>query len=58
MHLDVHHWLPGWLYRVAHALWPYIAIALLLPGGTLLALALWLVRRIRALTKFDRGEMS
>jgi hypothetical protein len=40
---------PGWLVRLAGfaaELGPYLAIELLLPGGTLIALLLWLHRRI------------
>jgi hypothetical protein len=58
MHLHVQHSVTGRLYRFASALWPYIAIGLLLPGGSMLALALWLYRRIRELTKLDRGDVS
>lgn len=36
----VQHWM--------HSLGPYIAIELLLPGGTIIALALWAYRRRRA----------
>lgn len=40
----------GWLARsvmLLRALGPYAAIELLLPGGSLLALTLWLYRRYR-----------
>ena len=43
--------LRGTVTRVQHwmrALGPYVAIELLLPGGTLIALALWTYRRLRA----------
>ena len=33
------------IWQHLRALGPYLAIELLLPGGTLLALALWLARR-------------
>jgi len=40
--------LPGWVGRAAallRSLGPYAAIELLLPGGSLIALLLWLYRR-------------
>jgi hypothetical protein len=37
-------------YRFATAIWLYVAIAMLLPGGLILAFALWLHRRIRSVT--------
>jgi hypothetical protein len=40
----------GWFARVAALLWnlgPYAVIELLLPGGSLIALLLWLYRRHR-----------
>jgi hypothetical protein len=45
---DVLQTLIGWLRRgvsVLRAIGPYAAIELLLPGGSLMALALWLVQR-------------
>jgi hypothetical protein len=45
---DVLQTLMGWLKRgvpVLRAIGPYAAIELLLPGGSLMALALWLVQR-------------
>jgi hypothetical protein len=51
---DVFQTLIGWLKRgvpVLRAIGPYAAIELLLPGGSLMALALWLVqRRVRRKT--------
>jgi hypothetical protein len=40
--------LVGWMRRglaLLRSLGPYVAIEILLPGGTLIALALWLYRR-------------
>jgi hypothetical protein len=34
-----------WLVAQARELGPYLAIELILPGGTLIALGLWLLRR-------------
>jgi hypothetical protein len=45
---DVLQTLGGWLRRgasILRAIGPYAAIELLLPGGSLMALALWLARR-------------
>jgi hypothetical protein len=47
MRLHVPHGLIGSPYRFAKALWPHVAIAMLLPGGSILAFTLWLLRRIR-----------
>ena len=38
------------LYRLAGLLGPYLMIELLLPGGSLIALLLWLLRRIHRST--------
>jgi hypothetical protein len=41
---------PGWVTRgiaVAKSLGPYAAIEILLPGGTLIAIGLWLYRSYR-----------
>ena len=46
----VSHGLIGSTHRFATALWPYVAIALLLPGGSILAFGVWLHRRIRNVT--------
>jgi hypothetical protein len=43
--------LAGWMKRgltLLRGLGPYVAIEILLPGGTLIALALWLYRRNRS----------
>jgi hypothetical protein len=37
--------------RVAQKAGPYLLIEIILPGGTLLALALWLYRRHASLTR-------
>jgi hypothetical protein len=39
-----------WLIEQLREFGPYLAAELLLPGGTLVALALWLYRRRAALT--------
>jgi hypothetical protein len=42
--------MPGWVMRgvaIAKALGPYAAIEILLPGGTLIAVGLWLYRSYR-----------
>ena len=42
--------LAGWMQRgiaLLRGLGPYVAIEILLPGGTLIALALWFYRRNR-----------
>ena len=43
----------AWLHRVAKQLGPYAMLELLLPGGSLFALALFLYRRSRAASKVD-----
>jgi hypothetical protein len=39
------------LFRLAGLLGPYLMIELLLPGGSLIALLLWLLRRIHRSTE-------
>ena len=50
MQLHVPHGLIASTHRFATALWPYVAIAMLLPGGSILAFGVWLHRRIRNVT--------
>jgi len=38
-----------WLVEQLRAVGPYFAVELILPGGTLIALALWMYRRRHAL---------
>lgn len=40
-----------WLFERVREIVPYFAVELILPGGTLIALALWLYRRRAALTR-------
>ena len=40
-----------WLSEQIREIGPYFALELILPGGTLIALALWLYRRRAALTQ-------
>jgi hypothetical protein len=40
-----------WLFEQVREIAPYFAIELVLPGGTLIALALWLYRRRAALAQ-------
>jgi hypothetical protein len=58
MQLHVPHGLIASTHRFATALWPYVAIAMLLPGGSILAFALWLLRRIRNVTASSSETMS
>ena len=43
------------LTRAMHALGPYLLVELLLPGGTLIALSLWLYRLVRRAASSDWG---
>jgi hypothetical protein len=50
-----------WLKRalaLLRSIGPYAAIEILLPGGTLIALLLWLSRRGAFTTSVDRGQRS
>ena len=50
-----------WLKRglaLLRSVGPYAAIEILLPGGTLIALLLWLSRRGAFTTSVDRGQRS
>jgi hypothetical protein len=40
-----------WLFEQVREIAPYFAVELILPGGTLIALALWLYRRRAALAQ-------
>jgi hypothetical protein len=46
-----------WLFEQLRALGPYLAVELILPGGSLIALALWLYRhRAAALSRAGAGK--
>jgi len=45
-----------WLFERVREIAPYLAMELILPGGTLIVLALWLYRRRAALTR--HGEAT
>jgi hypothetical protein len=51
---------PTWILRLAgllKAVGPYAAIELILPGGTLIALAIWLVKNRRKAAKASGGSL-
>src|SRR6201998_4592452 len=46
------------LYRLPRALGPYLAIELLLPGGAVIALLLWLHRRLHRSADHTQSSVS
>ena len=53
--------LPAWITRlvaIVRNFGPYVAIEILLPGGTLMALLLWFYRRRRGMTVSSRLQVD